>query len=137
MVKGSYLLGCRVSELCRCSGRTSNRWMAQATFTSSAKGSKPRTVRVSTDTLELFESLGRGEPEDWLFPSNKRNGPLTRQAVAARMAMWGREAGRPRSTRTVAGTPMPLMQFGGGWMFSRFGDARPQLDGNHISLRSC
>ena len=56
------------------------------------KGSKPRTIRVSTDTLKLFESLGRGEPGDWLFPSNKRNGPLTRQAVAARMAMWGREA---------------------------------------------
>ena len=55
-------------------------------------GSKPRTIRVSTDTLKLFESLGRGEPGDWLFPSNKRNGPLTRQAVAARMAMWGREA---------------------------------------------
>ena len=56
------------------------------------KGSKPRTIRVSSDRLKLFESLGRGEPGDWLFPSNKRNGPLTRQAVAARMAMWGREA---------------------------------------------
>ena len=53
---------------------------------------KPRTIRVSTDTLALFESLGRGEPCDWLFPSNKRNGPLTRQAVAARMARWGKAA---------------------------------------------
>ncbi|WP_244594224.1 tyrosine-type recombinase/integrase [Synechococcus sp. N19] len=56
------------------------------------KGSKHRTIRVSTDTLKLFESLGRGERGDWLFLSNKRNGPLTRQAVDARMAMWGREA---------------------------------------------
>ena len=30
--------------------------------------------------------------EGWLYPSNKRNGPLTRPAVAARMARWGREA---------------------------------------------
>jgi len=56
------------------------------------KGSKPSTIRVSTDTLKLFESLSRGEPGDWLFPRNKRNGPLTRQAVAARMARWEREA---------------------------------------------
>ena len=40
----------------------------------------------------LFQSLGRGAPEDWLFPSNKRNGPLTRQGVAARMARWGKAA---------------------------------------------
>ena len=55
-------------------------------------GRNPDVCRVSTGTLKLFESLGRGEPGDWLFPSNKRNGPLTRQAVAARMAMWGQEA---------------------------------------------
>ena len=30
--------------------------------------------------------------KDWLFPSNKRNGPLTRQGVAARMARWGKAA---------------------------------------------
>ena len=54
--------------------------------------SKPRTILVSTDTLALFESLGRGEPDDWLFPITKRNGPLTRQAVAARMARWVKAA---------------------------------------------
>nr|WP_255441994.1 tyrosine-type recombinase/integrase [Synechococcus sp. M16.1] len=37
-------------------------------------------------------SLGRGGAEDWLFPTNKRNGPLTRQGVAARMARWGKAA---------------------------------------------
>nr|WP_255487912.1 tyrosine-type recombinase/integrase [Synechococcus sp. TAK9802] len=42
--------------------------------------------------MALFESLGRGGPEGWLFPSNKRNGPLTRQGVAARMARWGKAA---------------------------------------------
>ena len=53
---------------------------------------KPDASTVHVEWVALVESLGRGEPGDWLFPSNKRNGPLTRQAVAARMAMWGREA---------------------------------------------
>lgn len=57
------------------------------------KGNKPRTIRVSSATLELLESLGRGEPDGWLFPSERRDGPLTRQGVASRMAKWGREAG--------------------------------------------
>ena len=53
---------------------------------------KPDASTVHAEWVALVESLGRGEPGDWLFPSNKRNGPLTRQALAARMAMWGREA---------------------------------------------
>ena len=53
---------------------------------------KPDASTVHAEWVALVESLGRGEPGDWLVPSNKRNGPLTRQAVAARMAMWGREA---------------------------------------------
>jgi len=102
MVKGSYLLGCRVSELYRL------RWQDIEPLNSGGqvhllgKGSKPRTIRVSTGTLEIFESLGRGEPEDWLLPSGRRDGPLTRQAVAARMARWGRAAGarlHPRQLR--------------------------------------
>ena len=91
MVRGSYLLGCRVSELCRLRWEDIEPLNEGGNVRLLGKGSKPRTIRVSTDTLALFESLGRGEPGDWLFPSNKRNGPLTRQAVAARMAMWGRE----------------------------------------------
>ena len=91
MVRGSYLLGCRVSELCRLRWEDIEPLDEGGNVRLLGKGSKPRTIRVSTDTLALFESLGRGEPDDWLFPSNKRNGPLTRQAVAARMAMWGRE----------------------------------------------
>ena len=47
---------------------------------------------VHAEWVALFESLGRGGPEDWLLPSNKRNGPLTRQGVAARMARWGKAA---------------------------------------------
>ena len=92
MVRGSYLLGCRVSELCRLRWEDIEPLDEGGNVRLLGKGNKPRTIRVSNDTLALFESLGRGEPGDWLFPSNKRNGPLTRQAVAARMAMWGREA---------------------------------------------
>jgi len=93
MVKGSYLLGCRVSELCRLRWHDIERLGEGGQVHLLAKSSKPRTIRVSAGTLEIFESLGRGEPEDWLFPSGRRDGPLTRQAVASRMARWGREAG--------------------------------------------
>ena len=92
MVKGSYLLGCRVSELCRLQWKDIEPLEGAGQVHLLGKGSKPRTVPISTTTLELFESLGRGAPEDWLFPSNKRNGPLTRQGVAARMARWGKAA---------------------------------------------
>ncbi|MDA7501461.1 site-specific integrase [bacterium] len=33
------------------------------------------------------------DADGWLFPSDRRDGPLTRQAVAARMAKWGSAAG--------------------------------------------
>ncbi len=92
MVRGSYLLGCRVSELCRLRWEDLEPLGEGGNVRLLGKGSKPRTIHVSAATLELFKSLGRGKPEEWLFPSNRRNGPLTRQAVAARMAMWGREA---------------------------------------------
>ena len=86
MVKGSYLLGCRVSELCRLQWKDIELLEGAGKVHLLGKGSKPRTIRISTTTLELFELLGRGASEDWLLPSNKRNGPLTRQGVAARMA---------------------------------------------------
>ena len=53
---------------------------------------KPDAYTFHAEWVALFESLGRGGPEDWLFPSNKRNGPLTRQGLAARMARWGKAA---------------------------------------------
>ena len=57
------------------------------------KGAKARTVRFSAEILELFDTLGRTHAEDYIFPSPKRNGPLTRLAIAARIAKWGRLAG--------------------------------------------
>ena len=78
MVCGSYLLGCRVSELCRLRWEDIEPLDEGGNVRLLVKGSKPRTISVSTDTLALFESLGRGAPGDWLFLSNQRNGPLTR-----------------------------------------------------------
>ncbi len=93
MVNGSYLLGCRVSELCRLRWQDIERLNAGAgQIHLLGKGSKQRTIRISPESLELFESLGRGKPEDWVFPSNKRDGPLTRQGVTARMTHWGKAA---------------------------------------------
>ncbi|MEC8213879.1 MAG: tyrosine-type recombinase/integrase, partial [Cyanobacteriota bacterium] len=63
LIKGVYLLGCRVSEI------AAIRWKDIEVLSDGGqihlfgKGSKARTVRVSSDTLELFQSLGRGEAD--------------------------------------------------------------------------
>ena len=41
------------------------------------KGSKARTVRVSSDTLELIQTLGRGKADSYVFPSPRGEGHLT------------------------------------------------------------
>ena len=92
LVRGSYLLGCRVSELARLKWGDIEAVGGGGQITLLGKGSKQRTVRISVETLELFESLGRRESGDWVFPSNRKDGPLSRQAIAERMRRWGREA---------------------------------------------
>ena len=94
MVRGSYLIGCRVSELRLLRWQDLQRLEGGGQMKLVGKGSeKPRTICVSTETLELFETLGRGEADEWLFPSGRRDAPITRQAFGARMAKWGKEAG--------------------------------------------
>ena len=81
LVRGSYLLGCRVSEIAvirwqdieMLDGRGQNHLFG--------KGSKRRVVRVSSNTLALFEGLGRGEAEASVFPSPLGKGHLTRQVI--------------------------------------------------------
>ena len=91
LVKASYLIGARVSEIARL------RWQDIEPLDDGGqvhllgKGAKARTVRISAATLQLIESLGRGEPGAWLFPSNRHDGPLSRQAIAGRMRHWGQE----------------------------------------------
>jgi integrase len=93
LVRGAYLIGCRVSELARL------RWCDVESVDGGGqvhllgKGSKARTVRISTSTLELLETLGRGAADAWLFPSPRTDGHLTRQAIADRMRRWGQQAG--------------------------------------------
>jgi integrase/recombinase XerD len=58
-LQGTYLIGCRVSELARL------RWCDVEAIEGGGqvhllgKGSKARTVRISADTLTLLETLGR------------------------------------------------------------------------------
>ena len=93
LIKGSYLLGCRVSEI------ASIRWKDIEAFDDGGqihllgKGSKRRTVRVSAATLGLFQELGRGDAEDFVFPSPRGEGHLTRQAIGDVCRKWGRAAG--------------------------------------------
>ena len=56
------------------------------------KGRKARTVRVSSDMLELFQSLGRGEADSYVFPSPRGKGHLTRQVIGDVCRKWGRAA---------------------------------------------
>ena len=94
LVRSSYLLGTRVSEL-RCL-----RWGDVERLPDGGglitivkgKGSKPRVVRVSDDTVSLFESLGRGPADAWIFPG-RGDGPMTRQGVGNRFRRWGAAAG--------------------------------------------
>jgi site-specific recombinase XerD len=93
LVRASYLVGCRVSELARL------RWCDVEAIEDGGqvhllgKGSKARTVRISADTLTLLETLGHGAADAWLFPSPRTDGHLTRQAIADRMRHWGQQAG--------------------------------------------
>ena len=81
LVRGSYPLGCRGSEI------AAIRWQNIEVLSDGAqipllgKGSKGRVVRVSGHTLELFESLSRGEAEAYVLPSPCREGYLIRQAI--------------------------------------------------------
>jgi integrase len=95
LIRMTYLLGARVSELARLQWRDVEALEDGGQVHLLGKGSKPRTVRISADTLALIESLpgGRGEPDAWLFPSNRRPGQhLSRQAVGDRFRRWGRAA---------------------------------------------
>ncbi|UPM49498.1 MULTISPECIES: tyrosine-type recombinase/integrase [unclassified Synechococcus] len=76
MVKGSYLIGCRVTELCRLRWQDIEPLEDGAHIHLLGKGSKALTVRTSKETLALFESLGRGEAGEWLGHALDRSGQL-------------------------------------------------------------
>ena len=72
LVKGSYLLGCRVLEISRLKWGDIEQVPTGAQIHLLGKGAKARTVRDSAETLALFEALGRTAAEDYVFPSPKR-----------------------------------------------------------------
>ena len=90
LVKGSYLLGCRVSEISRLKWGDVERLNNGGQIHLLGKGSKSRVVRVSGDTVALFESLGRGTPSDFIFKGQRPGTHLTRQAIAFAMRKWGK-----------------------------------------------
>ena len=93
LIKGAYLLGCRVSEIAIVRWKDIEALNDGGQIHLFGKGSKRRTVRVSSATLELFEGLGRGADEEFVFPSSRRDGHLTRQAIGDVCRKWGRAAG--------------------------------------------
>ena len=74
LVRGSYLLGCRVSEIAVIKWKDIEVLSDGGQIHLFGKGSKARTVRVSSDTLELFQALGRGEADSYVFPSPRWQG---------------------------------------------------------------
>jgi integrase len=93
LIKGAYLLGCRVSEIAVIRWRDIEALDDGGQIHLFGKGSKRRTVRISPATLGLFQGLGRGDAEDFVFPSPRRDGHLTRQAIGDVCRKWGRAAG--------------------------------------------
>ena len=93
LVRGSYLMGCRVSEIAVIKWKDIEVLSDGGQIHLFGKGSKARTVRVSSDTLKLFHALGRGEADSYVFPSPRGKGHLTRQAIGDVCRKWGRAAG--------------------------------------------
>ena len=93
LIKGAYLLGCRVSEIAVIRWQDIEALDEGGQIHLFGKGSKRRVVRVSSHTLALFEGLGRGETEAYVFPSPRGKGHLTRQAIGDVCRKWGRAAG--------------------------------------------
>ena len=131
LIKGAYLLGCRVSEIAVI------RWQDIEVLDDGGqihlfgKGSKSRVVSVSSDTLALFESLGRGETEAYVFPSPRGKGLLTRQAIGDVCRKWGRGAGfhvHPHQLRHS----LRHMLCRGAWTYSRF---KPPSVTHRVQLR--
>ena len=92
LIKGAYLLGCRVSEIAVIRWKDIEALDDGGQIHLFGKGSKRRIVRVSPATLGLFQGLGRGSDEEFVFPSPRRDGHLTRQAGHV-CRKWGRAAG--------------------------------------------
>ena len=93
LIKGSYLLGCRVSEIAVIRWKDIEELDDGGQIHLLGKGSKRRTVRVSAATLDLFQELGRGDEEAFVFPSPRGEGHLTRQAIGDVCRKCGRVAG--------------------------------------------
>ena len=71
LVKGAYLIGCRVSELAALKWGDIETLDEGGQVNLLGKGSKRRTVRISKATLDLFQlnPTPIDREDDWVFPS--------------------------------------------------------------------
>ena len=69
LIKDTYLLACRVSEIAVIRLKDIEALDDDGQIHLYGKGSKRRTLRVSAATLDLFQELGRGDAEAFVFPS--------------------------------------------------------------------
>ena len=93
LIRGAFLLGCRVSELAQLKWADIQRLADGGQIHLLGKGAKARTVRVSAATVDLFESLSRQSDGEYLFPSPRRDGHLSRQAIGDICRKWGKRVG--------------------------------------------
>lgn len=139
LISINYLLGLRASELGSLRWGDIERLPDGGIVTiRRGKGGKFRAIRVSTATIDLIESLGRGPEEAWLFPSNRSDGPMSRQAIADRFARWGALAGiklspnRLRHTHATASVRAGVNVF---TLQKTMGHSSPSTTLNYVAMQ--
>ena len=96
LIKGSYLLGCRVSEMAAIRWKDIEPLDGGGQIHLVGKGSKSRAVRISNVSLALFEQLGRGEASGFFF-SSPRTGSTSQGKLSEMCVESGDESPVPRS----------------------------------------
>ena len=136
LVRGSYLLGCRVSEIAVIRWRDIEVLSDGGQIHLFGKGSKARTVRVSSDTLELFHTLGRGEADSYVFPS-----PVAGTSHSTSdwrcMPKVGTSRRFSRSPTPAEAQPCHARGTERGRCLHSPGDARTFVERDNWSLRGC
>ena len=135
LIKGAYLLGCRVSEI------AAIRWKDIEVLSDGGqihllgKGCKARTVRVSSDTLELFQSLGRGEADSYVFPSPRRRGTSHSTGDWRCLSKVGQGSRVPRPPTPAEAQPCHARSTEGSRRIHASSDPRTFVERDNWSLR--
>jgi len=103
--------GCRLGEICKARWEhiTGNVWTIPA---EASKNGKEHKVTLSPFALAEFDRLRAARFNDWVLPSPKKDGPMTRLAVGA--AIYDRQTGGPQRQGRTAATSSLVLD-GGRW----------------------